>query len=86
LFAALYHPDVIGTKTGVWRHVPHSRVIVFHETLYTACYLKIFNEFVDQLDDDELQNGYFQQAGATCHTSNESMIEIESIKSNPINV
>jgi len=30
--------------------------------------LEIFNEFVDQLDDDELRNGYFQQDGATCHT------------------
>jgi len=32
---------------------------------------------VDQLDDDELLNGYFQQDGASCHTSNESMTEIE---------
>ena len=40
--------------------------------------VKIFNEFVDQLYDDELRNGYFQQDGATCHTSNESMTEIES--------
>ena len=38
----------------------------------------VHNEFVDQLDDDELRNGYFQQDGATCHTSNESMTEIES--------
>ena len=29
-------------------------------------------------DEDELRNGYFQQDGATCHTSNESMAEIES--------
>ena len=28
LFSALWHPDVIGTTTGVWRHVTHSRVIV----------------------------------------------------------
>ena len=28
LFAALWHPDVIGTTTGVWRYVAHSRVIV----------------------------------------------------------
>ena len=33
----------------------------FHETLNTACYLEIFIEFVDQLDGDELRNGYFQQ-------------------------
>ena len=45
--------------------------------LNTARYLKIFNEFVDQLH-DELRNGYFQQDGATCHTSNESRTEIES--------
>ena len=35
-------------------------------------------QFVDQLDDDELRNGYFQQDGAICHTSNDSMTEIES--------
>ena len=33
---------------------------------------------MDQLDDDELRNDYFQQDGATCHTSNDSMTEIES--------
>ena len=38
----------------------------------------VHNEFVDQLDDDELWNGYFQQDGATCHTLNESVTEIES--------
>ena len=38
----------------------------------------VHNEFVDQLDDDELRNDYLQQDGATCHTSNESMTEIES--------
>ena len=70
LFTALWHPDAIGTTTSAWRHVAHNRVVVL-------CYLKIFNEFVDQLDDDELRNGYFQQDGATCHTSNENMTEIE---------
>jgi len=49
----------------------------FHENLNTARYLEICNEFVDQLD-DELRNGYFQQDGATCHTSNDSVTEIES--------
>ena len=38
----------------------------------------VHNEFVGQLDNDEPRNGYFQQDGATCHTSNESMTEIES--------
>jgi hypothetical protein len=44
----------------------------------TARYVEIFNEFVDQLEDDKLRNVYFQQDGATCHTSNESMAKIES--------
>jgi len=41
-------------------------------------YLQIFNEFVNQLTDDELTTGYYQQGGATCRTSNASMREIES--------
>ena len=44
-------------KTGVWCAVSRRRIIgpvFFHETLNTARYLEIFNEFVDQLDDDEL--------------------------------
>ena len=28
LFAAVWHPDVIGTTTGVWRHVARSYVIM----------------------------------------------------------
>ena len=42
-------------------------------------HLQIFNEFVNQLTDDELTTGYYQQDGATCHTPNASMREIESI-------
>ena len=34
--------------------------------------------FVNQLTDDELTTGYYQQDGATCHTSNASMREIKS--------
>ena len=44
-------------KTGVWCAISRRRIIspiFFHETLNTARYLGIFNEFVDQLDDDEL--------------------------------
>ena len=36
-------------------------------------------KFVNQLTDDELTTGYYQQDSATCHTSNVSMLEIESI-------
>ena len=38
--------------------------------------LSIYN-YVNQLKDDELTTGYYQQDGATCHTSNASMREIE---------
>ena len=34
--------------------------------------------YVNQLTDDELTSGYYQQDGATCHTSNASMREIGS--------
>jgi hypothetical protein len=34
--------------------------------------------YVNQLTDDELTSGYYQQDGAICHTSNASMREIES--------
>ena len=34
--------------------------------------------YVNQLTDDELTTRYYQQDGATCHTSNASMREIES--------
>ena len=44
----------------------------------TEVYLQIFNEFVNQLTDDELTTGYYHQDGATCPTSNANMREIGS--------
>ena len=44
----------------------------------TATYMEIFNIFVNQMDDEELSIGYFQQDGATSHTSHVSMAEIQS--------
>jgi hypothetical protein len=41
-------------------------------------YLNTYREFANQLMDDELTEGYFQQDGAKCQTSNASMREIES--------
>jgi hypothetical protein len=43
-----------------------------------AIFRQIFNEFVNQLTDDEPTTGYYQQDDITCHTSNASMREIES--------
>ena len=52
--------------------------IFFEETMKTAAYMEIFNTFVNQLDDEELSVGYFQQDGATSHNSHASMAEIQS--------
>ena len=52
--------------------------IFFDATITTAAYLEIFNTFVNQLDDEELSTGYFQQDAATSHTSHVSMAEIQS--------
>ena len=40
--------------------------------------MEIFITFVNQLDDEELSIGYSQQDGATSHTSQVSMAEIQS--------
>jgi len=52
--------------------------IFFDATITTAAYMEIINTFVNQLDDEELTIGYFQQDGATSHTSHASMSEIQS--------
>jgi hypothetical protein len=45
---------------------------------HTEVYLQIFKDSVNQLTDDELTPGFYQQHGATCHTSNARLREIES--------
>jgi len=40
--------------------------------------MEIFNTFVNQLEEQKLSIGYFQQDGATSHTSHTSMAEIQS--------
>jgi len=50
--------------------------IFFDATNTTATYMEVFNAFVNQLDDEELSVGYFQQDGVTYHTSHTNMAEI----------
>jgi hypothetical protein len=52
-----------------WLSVPYSLI----KLLPHICTWNIFSEFVNQLTNDELIEGYFQQDGTTCHTSNASM-------------
>jgi hypothetical protein len=52
---------------------------MFFDTAVTSqVYIEPFREFVNQLDDQELTLGYYQQDGATNHTSGVSMAEVES--------
>lgn len=67
------HPE----KIGVWMAVSRRRIIgpiFFNFTVNAARYRNnILAEFVEQLHDDELQHGYFQQDGATAHTTRETI-------------
>jgi hypothetical protein len=68
-------------KTEVWCALSRRRIIgpvFFDQIVTTEVYLNIISEFVKQLTDDELTDGYFQQDDTTCYTSNASMKEIES--------
>ena len=68
-------------KIAVWREMCRRRIIgpiFFDATITTAAYMEIFNTIVNQLNDRELSIGYFQQDGATSHTSHASMAEIQS--------
>jgi hypothetical protein len=60
-------------KVGVWIADLRRRLIgpiFFHQTINAERYRElILNEFINQLDDEELQYGYFQQDGATPHTT-----------------
>jgi hypothetical protein len=71
-------------KVGVWCAISRRRIIgpiFFEDTVNTQVYVNIFDTFVNQLDDEELQRGFFQQDGATFNTSNDSIAEIESFLS-----
>jgi len=78
---AIHEELLHSEKIGVWCEMSRQRIIgpiFFEETIKTATYMEIFNTFVNQLDDEELSTGYFQQDGATSHTSHASMAEIQS--------
>ena len=50
---------------------PH--VVIQGDSLARGPKLLSIRNYVNQLTDDELTTGYYQQDGATCHTSNASM-------------
>jgi len=78
---AIHEEPLHSEKIGVWCGMSRRRIIgpiFFDATITTAAYMEIFNTFVNLLNDEELSIGYFQQDGATSHTSHASMPEIQS--------
>jgi len=68
-------------QTG--RQFTHTRKVLEHQviqgdSLARGPKLLSIQNYVNQLTDEELTTRYYQQDGATCHTSNASMREIES--------
>ena len=53
-------------------------ILIQGDSLARGPKLLSIKKYVNQLTDDELTTGYYQQDGATCHTSNAIMREIES--------
>ena len=60
-------------KIGVWCAVSGTRIsgpiFFFYRTVNTEVYMNIFEEFYAQLTEEERPRFFFQQDGATCHTS-----------------
>jgi len=74
-------------KIGVWCGMSWRCIIgpiFFDATIKTAAYTEIFDTFVNQLDNEELSIGHFQQDGATSHTSHASMAKIQSFFSDRV--
>ena len=83
------HSSVSIAKMVMWtRHIVglylhclfcwESALIIQGDSLARGPKLLSIKNYVNQLTDDELTTGYYQQDGATCHTSNASMRGIES--------
>jgi len=78
---AIHEEPPHSEKIVVWCGMSLRRIIgpiSFDKTITAAAYMEIFNTFVNQLDDEELSIGYFQQDGATSPTTHASMAEIQS--------
>lgn len=50
--------------------------VFFYTTVNTEVYLRIFQEFYGQLTNGECGNCFFQQDGAICHMSRESLARV----------
>jgi len=62
------HPQ----KIGVWCAVSRKRIvgpIFFTDTINSDNYVKILEQFVSELEEEEIVAGHFQQDGAPAHTA-----------------
>lgn len=75
----LHESPLHDEKIGLWCAISGHRIvgpIFFDETVNSDVYIRIFNEFYEQLTNDEREYCFFQQDGATCHTSRRSLSHI----------
>ena len=73
-----YHEKPLhSAKVGVWCAISRSRIvgpIFFHDTINSERYCEqIIHPFTRQLTEQEIQTTFFQQDGATAHTSNATL-------------
>jgi hypothetical protein len=78
---ALFEEPLHSQKVGVFCALSQRRIIgpmFFDTTVTSQVYIELFREFVNQLGDQELTLGYYQQDEATSLTFGVSMAEVES--------
>jgi lipopolysaccharide biosynthesis protein len=65
---------------GIWAAISKKLTIpIFWGTLTAVRYREIIQQFLKQLHDGEIENGYFQQDGAPAHTTYETLNMIQEL-------
>ena len=80
--------DLHPLKIGIWIAISRRRIIgtiFFNETINAERYqTAILTEFINQLHDDEISKGYFQQDGATAYTARTTIDYLQQCYGNRI--
>lgn len=83
LWSATNPHDLHEAKIGVWVAMSRARIvgpIFFENTVNSDRYCtEILAKFISELTEVEINNGWFQQDGATAHTSNISMAFLRNV-------
>ena len=78
-------PSFIEDWCSVWDvQAAHNWIHLLPRSRHNSCTYGNLQHLCNQLDDEELSIGYFQQDGATSHTSHASMAEIQSFFGNRV--